>query len=953
MTTTSTSSGPRLPGTRTAGKGSQVLVGVLAVVGTFLVVVGLPLFLLAAFGTPWPDSAPSVEWLTRPLTADTVLSVLAAVVWLAWAHFLVCLAVEAVAEIRHRGVAPRVPGGGIGTQQLARRLVAAILLLAGTAGVSAAPAMAASAPATSPTTTVSAFTTSQLLGLGDPAQAVHAASASLAGAPHSQADQHRLPAVDTLEKATRTDVHEGVTTYYDVKPPRGRHYDTLWDMADRYLGNGLRYKEIWELNKDVVQPDGRVLKNPDLIYPGWVMKLPADAQGPGLKVVDHATLLTPGGSSAPLSATPTTAATTAGATQSGTNGADATHEQAQPLIDDRIAPWLGVAGGLAFAGLALALRRRRTSGSFGQLWAARLRMIPGAGPDGPEGGPGGPRGGRALALESGADVSTASWLAAGLRAWNRSGAIPVPSAVTVADTGAAVGFDEQPVGEVPPGWERHGPKVWTLGRGADVRYDGLSPLPGLVSIGRRADGSVAMVDPESVSGVVALEGEASQGRGLAVSMAVDTATHLWADKRVVTMVGFADDLSAIAPDSLRHTRDMGRVLESLENLASYQRAACRKAGADNVRAARSSAPDAAAWVYHLVVCSGVPTAEDLQRLSALAADPQVALGVLVVGSVPDSGMRLSLRDDGRLVAPVQGLDLTPQVLTAEAARELTTACELGEGTADVSLDEVVATLEKESDARLVDDALVRVSILGPVCVEAPGPVEEERRELLTELACLLALHPDGLHVNRISAALWPRGVDSDVLDATLSQLAAWFGPGPDDVPVLREEAGVWSVTPGALSLDWSAFRAALNRSASRDPARESQLRLALDLVRGAAFEGAPDHRFGWLLVTGVVEDITLAVGLTAATLAELAADRGDVDAAVSAVERGLELLPANEDLWCARLLLARRFGSRTDVEDAAARMYDALDGHGSPIGATARTDSLVADLLPGWTRRVA
>ena len=558
-----------------------------------------------------------------------------------------------------------------------------------------------------------------------------------------------------------------------------------------------------------------------------------------------------------------------------------------------------------------------------------------------------------MALEAGADVTTASWLAAGLRAWNLTGPAPAPSAVTLAGTGAAVAFEEQPRGQVPPGWEAHGPKVWGLERDADVRFDGLSPLPGLVSIGRRADGSVAMVDPESAGGLVALEGDATQARGLALSMAVDTATHLWADKRVVTMVGFADDVSAIAPDSLRHTHDMGRVLESLENLAAYQRAACRKAGADSVRAARLAVPDAAAWVYHLVVCSGVPTSEDLKRLSSLAADPQVALGVVVVGSVPESGMRLTVRDDGRLVAPMQGLDLTPQVLDAGAARELTEVCELPEADGDVTLDEVVATLEKESASRLVDNAVVRVSILGPVRVEAPGPIEDERRELSTELACMLALHPDGLHVNRITAALWPRGVDSAVRDATLSQLAAWFGPGPDDVPVLAEESGVWSVAPGALSLDWTTFRSALNRSASRGAARESQLRLALDLVRGPAFADVPERRFGWLAMTGVVEDITLAVGLTVATLAELEADRGDGDGAVSTVERGLDLLPANEDLWRSRLLLARQFGIRTDIEDVAARMYDVLDEHGSVIGATARTDSLVADLLPGWTRQVA
>ena len=597
-------------------------------------------------------------------------------------------------------------------------------------------------------------------------------------------------------------MREGATTYYDVKPPRGRHYDTLWDMAERYLGDGLRYKEIWQLNKDVVQPDGRVLKNADLIYPGWVMKLPADAKGPGLKVVDHATLLSPG--------TPSPQpVTTAAAPQTQTSDAGATHEQAVNLIDDELAPWLGVTGGLAFAGVALALRRRRTASPFGRLWAARLRTVPGPGPGG---GPGGPSGEHAMALQSGADTSTASWLAAGLRAWNLAGPAPAPSAVTLAGAGAAFGFEDQPPGQVPPGWEAQGPKVWGLDRDADVRYDGLSPLPGLVSIGRRADGSVAMVDPESAGGLVALEGDATQARGLAVSMAVDTATHPWADKRVVTMVGFADDVSAIAPDSLRHTHDMGRVLESLENLASYQRAACRKTGTDSVRAARMTSPDAADWAYHLVVCSGVPTPEDLKRLSSLAADPQVSLGVVVVGSVAESGMRLTLRDDGRLVAPMQGLDLTPQLLDADAARTLTAVCELPDADGEVTLAEVVATLEKESAARLVDNAVVRVSILGAVHVEAPGPVEEERRELLTELACLLALHPDGLHVNLISAALWPRGVDTAVRDATLSQLADWFGPGPDDVPVLREESGVWSLTPGALSLDWTAFRGALNRS---------------------------------------------------------------------------------------------------------------------------------------------
>jgi nucleoid-associated protein YgaU len=44
--------------------------------------------------------------------------------------------------------------------------------------------------------------------------------------------------------------------------------DCLWDIAARHLGSGSRYTEIAELNTDLV-------KNPNLIYPGWVLRLPA------------------------------------------------------------------------------------------------------------------------------------------------------------------------------------------------------------------------------------------------------------------------------------------------------------------------------------------------------------------------------------------------------------------------------------------------------------------------------------------------------------------------------------------------------------------------------------------------------------------------------------------------------------------------------------------------------
>lgn len=44
--------------------------------------------------------------------------------------------------------------------------------------------------------------------------------------------------------------------------------DCLWNIAKKYLGNGAKYTEIYNLNKDKI-------KNPNLIYVGQVLTLPS------------------------------------------------------------------------------------------------------------------------------------------------------------------------------------------------------------------------------------------------------------------------------------------------------------------------------------------------------------------------------------------------------------------------------------------------------------------------------------------------------------------------------------------------------------------------------------------------------------------------------------------------------------------------------------------------------
>ncbi|QGN49807.1 LysM peptidoglycan-binding domain-containing protein [Micromonospora sp. WMMC415] len=57
--------------------------------------------------------------------------------------------------------------------------------------------------------------------------------------------------------------------------------DTLSAIAQRCLGDDDRWPEIFALNRGTHFPDvGGTLRDPDLIYPGWTLDLPADATAP-------------------------------------------------------------------------------------------------------------------------------------------------------------------------------------------------------------------------------------------------------------------------------------------------------------------------------------------------------------------------------------------------------------------------------------------------------------------------------------------------------------------------------------------------------------------------------------------------------------------------------------------------------------------------------------------------
>ena len=252
---------PPIPGLRPPARISRrtpgdVAAGVAAVVVLTALTIGVPIALITVVGLPLPHTMPSASVLTSQLDVIAILRILSVVIWLAWAQLVWCVLVEIKAAISNVGVPSRVPLAGA-TQSAAHRLVTAALLLF-TAAAALAPAVASPGPPR-PVPSISAQVTPSVT------QNTELTTNQAADAPPQ--------AAPNADKA------------YLVQPPVGRFHESLWEIAQNHLGDGRRYREIFELNAGRVQPDGTKLTIASLIRPGWVLLMPKDAYGPGIEAV--------------------------------------------------------------------------------------------------------------------------------------------------------------------------------------------------------------------------------------------------------------------------------------------------------------------------------------------------------------------------------------------------------------------------------------------------------------------------------------------------------------------------------------------------------------------------------------------------------------------------------------------------------------------------------------------
>ena len=87
-----------------------------------------------------------------------------------------------------------------------------------------------------------------------------------------------VPAVAAAEPSPPVDKYYVVGTLSDGRP------EYLYQIAARTLGDGSRYPEIARLNVGRPQPDGATLTDPARLRPGWILLLPGDANGAGVRI---------------------------------------------------------------------------------------------------------------------------------------------------------------------------------------------------------------------------------------------------------------------------------------------------------------------------------------------------------------------------------------------------------------------------------------------------------------------------------------------------------------------------------------------------------------------------------------------------------------------------------------------------------------------------------------------
>lgn len=952
----------------------DLVAGAAAAAGLLGIVVGVPLALTAAVGWPLGRSVPSLDTVVTALrygqiAPSTVLRLLAVVLWATWAISVISIAMEAAAVARG-SVARALPGLGT-LQAAAGQLVATLMLLSSmsTRALAAPPTSALPPPAASAQVMTAQEQPSRDAPVGDARRSpegdrrlwtVRRRESLWTIAERALGDGRRWKDIAALnEGRTQPDggrlrpgdtmIHPGwlLVLPSDAQaaepPPRVTvaHGDDLWSIAAEHLDRGDRWREIYARNRGRRQPDGGRLTDPDLIRPGWVLRMPVgqqnaaldeDRDGPAVtdrtpvpdETADRGAPPTDGlnaHGTEPM-ASPSDGEAAGRGTQSGAAPAVAPPVTPSTLIpDDRVSE--GLAGAAATTG--------RPSGDVAPEMSPTSQRAPSTAVD------------LGVATLGGAAVLAAglvaliarrrrNWLrrrdvgavldpvdseAAELERWLRSMAehdlyerldrvLRILTAHfaehDVAPVVAAVELGEQvtlhlaePIPAAPPGvTSTQEGRRWVLAPELEMapaaaqRY-----VPVLASCGRSPSGALLLVNVLA-TGVLGIVASPAQAADALTSWAAELATGGASSGVEIVVVGALHPLIEQLP-RVTIVADPQQALERVRRVTDDR--------------------DGAGFAAHVVVLYAAHEQGEMFAVLSDAAD-HPAVGLVVAG---DRGAKTCLEVAGahsRLASDGRWLDapewLTPQHwnrfgdLLRQPSRDHVPHPVPSPLLSVASVDPAEPATDVPLDAD--DAALTEVGVLGPLTFDGvASTVDADTAQLLT----YLATHATGGHPEEVAAVLWPADHQRSARLACAGEAAeGTLGDAQDDPVVVHTDDGRIELS-AAITTDLRRFHDLLRGLELQPPTTQARrLYSALALVRGQPFASGCDWAHAEGLATrtaGLVTDVAHRLAMQALSV-------GDVERAAWAVDRGLRAAPGCELLYRDRMRIADARGDQAALD---------------------------------------
>ena len=348
------------------------------------------------------------------------------------------------------------------------------------------------------------------------------------------------------------------------------------------------------------------------------------------------------------------------------------------------------------------------------------------------------------------------------------------------------------------------------------------------------------------------------------------------------------------------------------------------------------------WLPQVVIAFAGTDSEALRCLVETAIPDRS--GVAVVACGPNRDARWHLHVDGTGEGVLEGLaGGKPFRLPVDVQARPEMVERLGEALA-ASADPSDAAPVVELRPEPVEPGVVEIKVLGPVSVVNGGePSEPYRQAGASAVLAYLATHSRPVSSEDLTAALWPVDDDFAAQDVgsrrktllnVVSRARGLLGKDEDGRQLLLYGNGCYLLA-GAVSTDWRRFEGLIALASNQGPAEaRGSYRRALEMVDGPPFGAAVSNEFFEWVCSEHLDLIIVAQVVDAADeLAELSLAAQDFDTAIWAVEKGLSLDPAREQLYQHWMHALGRSGRTDHVSEIYRRLCSMLQKRIDPAQA--------------------